>query len=138
MKKFFLFFFFLINPLDLIAKTSRNENSNSNVDNFPQETKPFFKDKNLEKPKYITIDNDFDITYTLLTLNDTCKIPLEIKNISKQEKKNSLSIDVYSYGNKKYEAFVLEKMSKPGEIVITQVVLLGIGCDDIRKIDFYK
>ncbi len=42
---------------------------------------------------------------------------LEIKNISKEEKRNSLSIEAYSFADKKYEAFVVEKRSKPNEIV---------------------
>ncbi len=51
------------------------------------------------------IENEFDITYSLLTLarqNDVCQMTLEIKNISKEEKRNSLSIEAYSFADKKY------------------------------------
>jgi hypothetical protein len=63
---------------------------------------------------------------------------LEIKNISKEEKRNSLSIEAYSFADKKYEAFVVEKRSKPNETVNTTVKFNGISCGDIRKINFYK
>jgi len=102
------------------------------------ESKPFFKDKDLYKPKNVIINNDFDITYSLLAIEKTCKIILEIKNISKEEKINTFSIDIYTYSGGKIEAFVTEKRSKPKEIVLTQILLGNVECDNIRKINFYK
>ena len=91
---------------------------------------PFSKD--LLKPVNVIIENEFDITYTLIKSisqrNEVCKMSLEIKNISKEEKRNSLSI----------EAFVVEKRSKPNEIVNITVDFNGINCGDLRKINFYK
>ena len=63
---------------------------------------------------------------------------LEIKNISKEEKRNSLSIEAFSFADKKFEAFVVEKRSKPNEIINTTVDFNGINCEDLRKINFYK
>ena len=89
----------------------------------------------------VIIDNEFDITYSLLTLarqNDVCQMSLEIKNISKEEKRNSFSIEAFSFVDKKFEAFVVEKKTKPNEIVNTKVDFNGINCGDLRKINFYK
>ena len=101
-----------------------------------------FISKDFVKPVNVMIENEFDITYSLSLLatqnNDVCQMSLEIKNISKEEKRNSLSIDVYSFADKKYEAFVVEKKSKPNEVVNTTVKFNGINCEDIRKINFYK
>jgi hypothetical protein len=100
---------------------------------------PFIR-KDPAKPINVIVENVFDITYSLLTFqnNDGCQMSLEIKNISKEVKRNSLSIEVYSFGNKKYEAFVLEKSSKPNEVANSVVKFDGVSCEDIRKIDFYK
>ena len=71
-----------------------------------------FISKDPAKPINVIIENEFDVTYSLLTLvrqNDVCQMTLEIKNISKEEKRNSLSIEAYSFADKKYEAFVVEK-----------------------------
>ena len=100
-----------------------------------------FISKDPAKPINLIIENEFDITYSLLTLatqNDVCQMTLEIKNISKEEKRNSLSIEAYSFADKKYEAFVVEKRSKPNEIVNTTVDFNDINCGDLRKINFYK
>ncbi|NCU71699.1 MAG: hypothetical protein EBY66_01580 [Candidatus Fonsibacter lacus] len=101
-----------------------------------------FISKDPIKPINVTIENEFDITYSLSTLatqnNDVCQMSLEIKNISKEEKRNSLSIEAYSFADKKYEAFVVEKRSKPNEVVNSTVKFNGINCGDIRKINFYK
>jgi hypothetical protein len=90
----------------------------------------------------VIIENEFDITYSLLTLarqnNDVCQMSLEIKNISKEEKRNSLSIEAYSFADKKHEAFVVEKRSKPNEIVNSTVQFNEINCGDVKKINFYK
>jgi hypothetical protein len=90
----------------------------------------------------VIIENEFDITYSLLTLarqnNDFCQMSLEIKNISKEEKRNSLSIEAFSFSEKKYEAFVVEKRSKPNEVINSTVQLNGINCGDLRKINIYK
>jgi hypothetical protein len=100
-----------------------------------------FISKDPAKPINVIIENEFDITYSLLTLarqNDVCQMTLEIKNISKEEKRNSLSIEAYSFADKKYEAFVVEKRSKPNEIINSTVQFNGINCGDLRKINFYK
>ena len=100
-----------------------------------------FISKEPAKPINVIIENEFDITYSLLTLarqNDVCQMTLEIKNISKEEKRNSLSIEAYSFADKKYEAFVVEKRSKPNEIINSTVQFNGINCGDLRKINFYK
>jgi hypothetical protein len=101
-----------------------------------------FISKNDVKPINVIVENEFDITYFLLTVatqnNEVCQMSLEIKNISKEVKRNSLSIESYSFGNKKYEAFILEKSSKPKEVVNSEVKFDGISCEDIRKINFYK
>jgi hypothetical protein len=102
------------------------------------ETRPFFKNKDLDKPKNIIVGDDFDINYSLVVYNEDCKIPLEIKNISKEEKRNTFSLEAYSYANKKYEAFVTEKRSKPGEVISTQVIFANIDCHDIKRINFYR
>jgi len=101
-----------------------------------------FISKDPIKPINVIIENEFDITYSLLTLarqnSDVCQMSLEIKNISKEEKRNSLSIEAYSFADKKYEAFVVEKKSKPNEVVNSTVQFNGINCGDLRKISFYK
>jgi hypothetical protein len=100
-----------------------------------------FTSKDPAKPINIIIENEFDVAYYLLTLarqNDVCQMSLEIKNISKEEKRNSLSIEAYSFADKKYEAFVVEKRSKPNEVVNSTVQFNGINCGDLRKINFYK
>jgi hypothetical protein len=101
-----------------------------------------FINKDSAKPVNVIIENEFDITYILLTLEtqskDICQMSLEIKNISKEEKRNSLSIEVYSLADKKYEAFVVEKKTKPNEVVNSTVQFNGINCGNIRKINFYK
>ena len=101
-----------------------------------------FVNKDLTKTVNVIIENEFDIIYTLIKSisqkNDVCKMSLEIKNISKEEKRNSLSIEAYSFADKKYEAFVVEKRSKPNEVVNSTVQFNGINCGDIRRINFYK
>ncbi len=100
-----------------------------------------FISKDAAKPIRVIIENEFDVTYSLLTLvrqNGVCQMSLEIKNISKEEKRNSLSIEAYSFADKKYEAFVVEKRSKPNEIINSTVQFNGINCGDLRKINFYK
>ena len=100
-----------------------------------------FISKDPAKPINVIIENEFDVTYSLLTLarqNDVCQMSLEIKNISKEEKRNSLSIEAYSFADKKYEAFVVEKRSKPNEVINSTVQFNGINCRDLRKINFYK
>jgi hypothetical protein len=100
-----------------------------------------FITKDLVKPINVIIENEFDITYSLSTLarqNDVCQMSLEIKNISKEEKRNSLSIEAYSFADKKYEAFLVEKRSKPNEVVNSTVQFKGINCGDIRRINLYK
>ena len=61
-----------------------------------------------------------------------------LEDKARQEKRNSLSIEAYSFADKKYEAFVVEKRSKPNEIINSTVQFNGINCGDLRKINFYK
>jgi len=144
MKIIFLFVFLFIYSIDANPKSRAagtfidQSNTDNDLSSPSTETKPFFKNKDLGKSKSIIIDNDFDITYSLLTVDETCKVPIEIKNISKEEKRNTFSVEVYSYANKKYEAFITEKRSKPGEIVSTQITFKGIECDDVKRISFYR
>ena len=132
----FLFYFFC--SINLSARGLTLEDTDTPSGTSISESKPFFKDKDLYKPKNVIIDNDFDVTYTLLTLDKTCKISFEIKNISKFEKINSFSVDIYTYSGGKIEAFVTEKRSKPNETVTSQILLGNVECDNIRKINFYK
>jgi hypothetical protein len=71
-----------------------------------KDVKILFINKDPIKQTNVTIENEFDITYSLLTLalqnSDICQMSLEIKNISKEEKRNSLSIEAYSFADKKY------------------------------------
>jgi hypothetical protein len=144
MKIIFLFIFLFIYSNNSNSKMvgggviGNQSNTDSDISSPSTETKPFFKNKDLNKPKNTIVNNDFDITYSFFTINETCKVPIEIKNISKEEKRNTFSVEVYSYGNKKYEAFIAEKRSKPGEIVSTQITFKGIECDDIKRISFYR
>ena len=107
-----------------------------------KEVKVPFISKDIPKSVNVIIDNEFNITYSLSTLaiqnNDVCQMSLEIKNISKEEKRNSLSIEAYSFADKKYEAFVVEKRSKPNEAINSVVKFNGIECGSIKKINFYK
>jgi len=101
-----------------------------------------FISKDLAKSYNVIIENEFDIAYSLSILArqniDFCQMSLEIKNISKEEKRNSFSIEVYSFADKKYEGYVVEKRSKPNEVLNSTVQLNGINCGDIKKINFYK
>ena len=132
----FLFYFFC--SINLSARGLRLEDTDTPSGTSISESKPFFKDKDLYKPKNVIIDNDFDVIYSLLASDKTCKIIFEIKNISKFEKINSFSVDIYTYSGGKIEAFVTEKRSKPNETVTTQILLGNVECDNIRKINFYK
>ena len=148
MKIKFFFLFLIITSFDVYAKSASLHKSPSRLgdglgtdvdtENSSTETRPFFKVKDLDKPKSIIVGSDFEVTYFLLTASDNCKIPLEIKNVSKEEKRNTFSIEAYSYANKKYEFFITEKRSKPGEIVNTQIIFENIDCNDIKKINFYR
>jgi hypothetical protein len=101
-----------------------------------------FVNKDSPKTVNLIIENEFDITYNLMKSisqkDEVCKISIEIKNISKEEKRNSFSIEAFSFADKKFEAFVVEKKSKPNEIVNTIVDFKGINCEYLKKINFYK
>jgi len=84
------------------------------------------------------IDNEFDILYFLTQKKENCFISLEIKNISKEEKRVSFTIEALNFADKKFEAFVVEKKTKPEEIVNTESKFGGTECKDLRKINFYK
>jgi hypothetical protein len=134
---FFLFIFIFIFISSFSANAKKGK-TGIDSENPVTETRPFFKDKDLNKPKNIMVVDDFNITYSLLTVNENCKISLEIKNISKEEKRNTFSIEAYSYANKKLEAFITEKRSNPGEIVNTQITFSLTECENIKKINFYR
>ena len=101
-----------------------------------------FVNKDVPKTVNVIIENEFDITYTLVKSisqsNEVCKMSIEIKNISKEEKRNSFSIEAFYFADKKFEAFVVEKKSKPNEIVNNIVDFKGINCEYLKKINFYK
>jgi len=84
------------------------------------------------------IDNEYDILYFLTKKGENCFISLEIKNISKEEKRVSFTIEALNFADKKFEAFVVEKKTKPGEIINTESRFGGTECKDLRKINFYK
>jgi len=100
------------------------------------------KDQNIkiEPSKTIksVIDNEYDILYFLTQKGENCFISLEIKNISKEEKRVSFTIEAFNFADKKFEAFVVEKKTKPGEIINTESRFGGTECKDLRKINFYK
>jgi len=84
------------------------------------------------------IDNEYDILYFLTQKGENCFISLEVKNISKEEKRVSLTIEAFNFADKKFEAFVVEKKTKPGEIINTESRFSGTECKGLRKINFYK
>jgi len=97
-----------------------------------------FVNKEPVKPINIIIENEFDITYSLLTVNENCQVSMQIKNISKEEKRNSFTAEAYSFGEKKFESFVVERRSKPGEVINSESRFNKIECGNIKKINFYK
>ena len=124
MKIFFLLLslIYFFTSIEVDAKNKlKNDGSEQIIGDNNNESKPFFKDKDLYKPKNVIIDNDFDVTYSLLELEKSCKILLNIKNISKFEKINTFSVDIYTYTGGKIEAFITEKRSRPSEIVHTNL-----------------
>ena len=64
MKKIILFLILFISSAEVSAKQKNNNNPSLDTVTPSTETKPFFKNKDLEKPKNIIIDDDFDITCT--------------------------------------------------------------------------
>ncbi len=100
------------------------------------------KDQNIkiEPSKTIKsiIDNEYDILYFLTQKGENCFISLEIKNISKEEKRVSFTIEALNFADKKFEAFVVEKKTKPEEIISTESRFSGTECKNLRKINFYK
>jgi len=100
------------------------------------------KDQNIkiEPSKIIKsiIDNEYDISYFLTQKGENCFISLEIKNISKEEKRVSFTIEAFNFADKKFEAFVVEKKTKPEEIINTESRFSGTECKNIRKINFYN
>jgi hypothetical protein len=98
---------------------------------------PFVKTDSVEQFNII-IENEFNVTYTLLTVNENCQISLQIKNISIEDKRNSFTMEAYSYGEKKFESFVVERRSKPGEVINSVSKFNKVECANIKKIIFYK
>ena len=47
-------------------------------------------------------------------------------------------MEVYSYGEKKFESFVMERRSKPGEVINSVSKFNKVECANIKKIIFYK
>jgi len=84
------------------------------------------------------IDNEYDISYFLTQKGENCFISLEIKNISKEEKRVSFTIEAFNFADKKFEAFVVEKKTKPEETINTESRFSGTECKNIRKINFYN
>jgi len=100
------------------------------------------KDQNIkvEPSKTIktTVQNEYDISYFLTQKGENCFILLEIKNISNEEKRVSLTIEALNFADKKFEAFVVEKKTKPEEIISSESRFSGTECENLRKINFYK
>ena len=100
------------------------------------------KDQNIkvEPSKTIktTVQNEYDISYFLTQKGENCFISLEIKNISNEEKRISLTIEALDFADKKFEAFVVERRAKRDEIINSESRFIGIDCKSLRKINFYK
>jgi len=100
------------------------------------------KDQNIkvEPSKTIktTVQNEYDISYFLTQKGENCFISLEIKNISNEEKRVSLTIEALDFADKKFEAFVVERRAKRDEILNSESRFIGIDCKNLRKINFYK
>ena len=100
------------------------------------------KDQNIkvEPSKTIktTVQNEYDISYFLTQKGENCFISLEIKNISNEEKRISLTIEALDFADKKFEAFVVERKAKRDEIINSESRFIGIDCKNLRKINFYK
>jgi len=100
------------------------------------------KDQNIkvEPSKTIktTIQNEYDISYFLTQKGENYFILLEIKNISNEEKRVSLTIEALNFADKKFEAFVVEKKTKPEEIISSESRFSGTECKNLKKINFYK
>jgi hypothetical protein len=100
------------------------------------------KDQNIkvEPSKTIktTVQNEYDISYFLTQKGENCFISLEIKNISNEEKRVSLTIEALDFADKKFEAFVVERRAKRDEIINSESRFIGIDCKNLRKINFYK
>ena len=75
-----------------------------------------------------------------LISNDIWQTSFCLANVNKEYvTSNSFSIiTLIGFADKKYEAFVVEKRSKPNEVVNSTVQFNGINCGDLRKINFYK
>jgi len=100
------------------------------------------KDQNIkvEPSKTIktTVQNEYDISYFLTQKVENCFISLEIKNISNEEKRVSLTIEALDFADKKFEAYVVERRAKRDEIINSESRFIGIDCKNLRKINFYK
>ncbi len=93
---------------------------------------------NLQKRLKPTVQNEYDISYFLTQKGENCFISLEIKNISNEEKRVSLTIEALDFADKKFEAFVVERRAKRDEIINSESRFIGIDCKNLRKINFYK
>jgi len=100
------------------------------------------KDQNIKiepsKTMKSILDNEYDVSYFLTQKGENCFISLEVKNISKEEKRVSLTIEAFNFADKKFEAFVVEKKTKPEEIIISESRFSGTECKNLKKINFYK
>ena len=100
------------------------------------------KDQNIKveplKTIKTTVQNEYDISYFLTQKGENYFILLEIKNISNEEKRVSLTIEALNFADKKFEAFVVEKKTKPEEIISSESRFSGTECKNLRKINFYK
>jgi len=100
------------------------------------------KDQNIKveplKTIKTTVQNEYDISYFLTQKKENCFISLEIKNISNEEKRVSLTIEALDFADKKFEAFVVERRAKRDEIINSESRFIGIDCKNLRKINFYK
>jgi len=121
--RYFFFFFFLISCSGISVIGSK-------------------KDQNIKveplKTIKTNIHNEYDVSYFLTQKNENCFISLEIKNISNEEKRVSLTIEALDFADKKFEAFIVEKRTKRDEIINSESKFIGVDCKNLRKINFYK
>jgi len=100
------------------------------------------KDQNIKiepsKKIQAKIDDEYDISYFLSQRESNCIISLEIKNISKEEKRISFTIESLDFSDKKVEAFLVEKKLKPDEVLSSESRFKETVCKNLKKINFYK
>ena len=86
-----------------------------------------FVNKDLTKTVNVIIENEFVITYTLIKSisqkNDVCKMSLEIKNISKEEKKIHFQSTHSLLPIKNLKLLLLKKNQNLTKLLTLQLIL---------------